>query len=251
MSERFLVLQHVAVEHPGIFRDFMRADGIAWDTVELDTGGTIPSLDAYSALIVMGGPMDVWEEDRLPWLRTEKAVIRRWVEELRRPYLGVCLGHQLLAAALGEDVRSGARAEVGVMSVELTPAGRVHPFFAGIEDRFPCLQWHGAEVVTAPAGSAVLAASPDCAIQALAYGEHALSIQFHVEILESTVDEWGAIEAYRTALETTLGADGLSRFREAAAAHMGRFNVLAKRLYDNWRQSAFAASLTPETQSGA
>lgn len=87
---RILVFQHIAVEHPGSFREMMAADGIAWDTVALDEGAAIPCLEDYAALLVMGGPMDVWEEDRYPWLAAEKQAIRRWID-LGRPFLGVCL----------------------------------------------------------------------------------------------------------------------------------------------------------------
>jgi hypothetical protein len=73
---RFLVFQHIPVEHPGIFRDFFVADGISWDAVELDSGGSIPSLDGYDSLWVMGGPMDVWEEEQHPWLVVEQRAIR-------------------------------------------------------------------------------------------------------------------------------------------------------------------------------
>ncbi|MFQ5934860.1 MAG: type 1 glutamine amidotransferase, partial [Acidiferrobacterales bacterium] len=76
---RLLVFQHIAVEHPGVFRDFLHADGIEWDVVELDNGDAIPALDRYDALWVMGGPMDVWEEDKYSWLASEKAAIREAV----------------------------------------------------------------------------------------------------------------------------------------------------------------------------
>ena len=91
---KFLVFQHIDIEHPGIFRDFMRADGIAWDTVELDEGDPIPQLEGYDALISMGGPMDVFEEDAHPWIADEKVAIREAVAERDMPFLGVCLGHQ-------------------------------------------------------------------------------------------------------------------------------------------------------------
>ena len=96
-----LVLQHVRVEHPGIFRTFLREDGHDWVPVFLDEGEKLPALDNFDALWVMGGPMDVWEEDNFPWLRDEKIFIRKAVEERGMPYLGLCLGHQLLSLALG------------------------------------------------------------------------------------------------------------------------------------------------------
>ena len=82
---KILVIQHLPVEHPGIFRDLLRRDGLIWDTVELDRGDQIPPLEPYAFLLVMGGPQDVWQEDQHPWLAAEKAAIRRFVVEMRRP----------------------------------------------------------------------------------------------------------------------------------------------------------------------
>src|SRR5260370_32314118 len=126
---KFLVFQHIAVEHPGIFRELMRKDGIVWDTVELDAGEPIPALSAYHALLVFGGPMDVWQEAEHPWLIAEKAAIRTFVKDRRRPFLGDCLRHQLLAAALGGIGGLMARPEARVVSLTLYPAGRHDPRF--------------------------------------------------------------------------------------------------------------------------
>lgn len=231
---RILVFQHIAIEHPGIFRDFLAADGIAWDAIELDAGESIPALEGYDALWVMGGPMDVWQEDAHPWLRREKAAIREAVAERGMPYLGLCLGHQLLAEALGGRVKPMSRPEVGVLPVELTAEGGDDPLFAGLPRDFHALQWHGAEVSATPPGARVLARSPACAVQAMCVGARAYGVQYHVEITADTVRDWGAVPAYACALDETLGPGALSAFEGAALARMEEFNGCARRLYDNF-----------------
>lgn len=93
---RLLVFQHIDCEHPGSLRQFLAADGVQWDAINLHNGDTIPAFDDYDALWVMGGPMDVWDVDEHPWLVAEKAAIQRWVSECVKPYLGLCLGHSTL-----------------------------------------------------------------------------------------------------------------------------------------------------------
>jgi GMP synthase-like glutamine amidotransferase len=235
---RILVFQHVAVEHPGIFREFLKEDGIPWDAVELDAGEAIPSLAGYGQLWVMGGPMDVWQESENPWLVAEKRAIREAVIDRAMPYFGVCLGHQLLAASLGGKVGKAPQGEVGVLDVELTKAGRADPFFAGIADRFKALQWHGAEVAEAPPGATVLAHSPLCAVQAMRVGRHAYGMQYHCEILPQTVSDWAVIPAYACALDAALGNGAMPKLQAAAAAAMPGFNRDARRLYRNFMQAA-------------
>ncbi len=235
---RILVFQHADVEHPAIFRDFLAEDGIPWDAVELDAGEPIPPLEGYDQLWAMGGPMDVWEEDRHPWLLAEKQAIREAVEQRGMPYLGVCLGHQLLAAALGGAVGKAPRPEVGILEVELTATGRADPLFEGIDARFKALQWHGAEVMAPPPEAAVLARSPLCAVQAMRVGRRAYGLQYHCEILPRTVDDWAEIPAYACALDETLGAGAMPKLRAAAAEAMPDFNQNARRLYRNFMMIA-------------
>ena len=235
---RLAVFQHINVEHPGIFREFLAADGIEWTAFELDEGEPIPDLSTFDALWVMGGPMDVWEVDEHPWLTDEVSAIKRAVVERRMPFFGFCLGHQLLALALGAQVGPAARPEVGMMKVAATDEGKGSALFRGLPDPQLCLQWHGAEVKSVPDGAKCLATSEDCAIQALDYQGYAFGVQYHVEITEKTVAEWGAVPAYATALEQVLGKAGLREFEAACESALPACNALARQLYDNFMKIA-------------
>ena len=230
---RILVFQHVPVEHPGVFCEFWRENGDEWRTVELDADQTIPDLTDFDLLVVMGGPMDVWQQDRYPWLGPEKAAIRYWVKDLGRPFLGVCLGHQLLASALGGTVRLMQQQEIGLAEVALTEAGRDDRLFAGFASSVETFQWHGAEISQLPDGADVLAANSSCSIQAFRYGPHAYGLQYHVEITTSTVGEWSAIPEYRAGLERMLGIDAVARLSETVARRLPSFALSARRLNAN------------------
>ena len=238
---RILVFQHVSVEHPGVFRDLWRERGEEWQAVELDAGEAIPDLDDFDLLVVMGGPMDVWQENIYPWLAAEKASIRHWVKHLRRPFLGICLGHQLLAASLGGTVGLMAQPEIGLGDVDLTDAGRQDPLFAGFTGRTETFQWHGAEVSKLPDGAEILAANSVCPVQAFRWGRYAYGLQYHVEITASTVGEWNAIPEYRAGLERTLGAEGASRLDAAVSRELPRLQASARRLSDNVAKIVAAA----------
>lgn len=231
---RIVVFQHIACEHPGIFRDFLEEDGIDWVAVELDEGEPLPGFDAFDALWVMGGPMDTWQEAEHPWLVPEKAAIRDAVMERGMPYLGFCLGHQLLADALGGKVGPAATPEIGILDIELTDAGRKSPFMTGLPQRSRSLQWHSAEVLRAPPGAEILAASPACPVQAMSIGARAFSIQYHVELTLTTVADWGEIPEYRTALDKALGAGALEKLVVEADRHMSDFNRASRRIYENF-----------------
>src|SRR6478672_7652158 len=141
-----LILQHIAIEHPGILLDFFREDGFRWTTVELDEGETIPELDPFDLMVVMGGPQDVWQEDQYPWFRKEKTAIRNFGLRTQRPYLGICLGHQLSAGATGGRVGLAKSPEVGVLTVSSTEAGRRDPLFSALpdpDDRSPVARGRG------------------------------------------------------------------------------------------------------------
>ena len=231
---RILVLQHLAIENPGIFADYWKEAGHSLHTVELDEGATIPPLDGFDLMVVMGGPMDTWQEDQHPWLVGEKAAIRTWVRDLGRPYLGFCLGHQLLGAALGGTVGLMRSPEVGLMDVALTEEGRADPIFAGIPPAIGTLQWHGAEISAPPKDAVVLASNDACPVQVIRCGRRAYGFQCHVEISNTTVGDWACVPEYKLSLERTLGAAAAANLATTVAEKLPTFHAIARRLNDNF-----------------
>ncbi len=231
---RFAVLQHADFEHAGILRDFMRADGIAYDVTALDAGDALPILDPYDALIVLGGPMGPLDYGTHPWLADETALIREAIVERALPTLGICLGHQLMAKALGGTLALPGHTEVGVVEITLNETGRRDPLFAGWESTSPGLQWHEWQVNELPPGAMPLAHSTACQIQAMRAAPRAWGVQFHIEAYDGTIDEWLAPEGHELELQRILGPDARSNFSRQAAQNMARLNRDARRLYDNF-----------------
>jgi len=236
----FLVFQHIAAEHPGAFRTLIEQSGAHWTPVELDEGDTIPDLGKFDALWVMGGPMDVWQTDEHPWLVDEIAAIHEAVSTRRMPYMGLCLGHQLLAEALGGEVGVAATPEIGVLDVELTEVGQTHPLMTGVPATLKTLQWHSAEVTRLPDEALNLMQSPVCMSEAMAVGDTALSMQFHVEIEPNTVRDWGNIPEYADALAQTCGEHALSQMDDDARESISAMTDAARTIYDNWFAQSFA-----------
>jgi GMP synthase-like glutamine amidotransferase len=233
-----LVLQHIEIEDPGYLKDLMAADGWNLVPIELDAGAAMPAdLSGFDAMLCMGGPMDTWMEAEYPWLIEEKRRIYEWVVTLGKPFLGFCLGCQLLGEVLGGEVVKSQPPEIGVLDIDMTPAAGDDAIFADYPATFKALQWHSFEVRGLEANPEVtlLGSSATTPYQIFKFRNNAYAIQFHIEVRADTVMQWGEVPEYKNALETSLGDDALAEFDAAARANMTQMNHRAELLYNNFK----------------
>ena len=231
---RFLVLQHSPLDHPGVMRRYLEEDGISWDAINMHEGQPIPLLDDYAALIVMGGPQQIDQETEHPWLLIEKDFIRRTIEENTKPILGICLGSQLIAEAMGGRVGPMLRPEIGVLDIELLPGATEDPLFKGFPTRAKAVQWHLYSTLELPPGARHLASSPACKNQAFCVGRAAYALQFHMELSADTVQSVDAYPEYITALEKQQGVGALAGLVNETAHHADDMGRSIRLIYDNF-----------------
>ena len=186
---RILVLQHVESEGLGIIDGAVKRKGFVADFIRVFKGERIPrNIQRYAGLIVLGGPMGVYEEEIYPFIKDEIALIKSAVKE-EIPVLGICLGSQMLAKAAGADVYKGKKKEIGWYDVRLTDEGKRDRLFIGLPDRFIVFQWHG-DTFDIPENSKCLASSELFPHQIIKVGKNAYGLQFHLEVTEKMAREW-------------------------------------------------------------
>ena len=227
---RALVLQHVAIEGPGTLALYLEARGWKLDTIALYEGVRLPE-DAreYQAIIVMGGPMGVYDEGEYPFLCDEDHFLRRAVA-YGVPLLGICLGSQLLAKALGARVYRNPQKEIGWYTVDLTPAGAADPLFAGLAFPLPVFQWHG-DAFDLPAGATLLASSALCPHQAFRYGDRVYGLLFHLELTPAIIHRW--IEAFQDELLSLRGVIDPERIVAEIPHHFATYQEVGAQVFAN------------------
>ena len=233
-----IVLQHIKIEDPGYLKDLMLADGFNITTIELDEGEKIPSdLSNFDAMFCMGGPMDTWMEKKYPWLIDEKKAIKEFVVSLRKPYLGFCLGCQLLGEIIGGKVVKSKNPEIGMLNINFSKNKKNDPLFYKFPEEITSLQWHSYEVQGLEENNDVthLASSPATKYQIFKYKDHAYGIQFHIEVKDTTVNEWGCVPEYKSALEKQLGQGALEKFDNQAKINMKNMNNYSYILYSKFK----------------
>jgi len=236
---KIIVLQHIKIEDPGYIKDLMLNDNVDLKTIELDEGETIPKdLSIYDAMFCMGGPMDTWMEKDYPWLIDEKKRIKEFVVDLKKPYLGFCLGCQLLGEAVGGSVVKSKSPEIGMLNINFSENKKSDLLFNEFPSQIKSLQWHSYEVqeLDKIKDITLLASSPETKYQIFKYQNHAYGIQFHIEIKDTTVGEWGCVPEYKSALEKQLGQGALEKFDLDAKNNMSNMNKYSKILYENFKK---------------
>ena len=229
--KRVLVFKHVAHEPLGRLDRLLRDAGFRIRFVNFHRDPDAqPHIDRYDGLVVLGGPMGVGDVDRHPHLKTEMAVIERAIAD-GKPVLGICLGAQLTAAALGARVRKNPSREIGWYAVHPTEHAPHDPLFAHVRDPEMLFQWHG-DTFEVPSGGTHLASSEACAAQAYRYGDNVYGLQFHLEVDQPMVERWLGVGALqREMAEHGFDADAI---RDATRAHIERSTWLADRVFSTF-----------------
>ncbi len=199
---KVVIIKHIDIEGPGTIADFLDDNNIAYKIINIFNGESLPnSLADVSAIVVLGGPMNVYEEDKYPFLKEEDKFLRGVIDK-NIPALGFCLGAQLIAKAKDAVVKKNTEKEIGWFKVSLTGNGSDDPLFQGFSREIDVFQWHG-DTFEIPDGGVKLAESEVCPNQAFRIGNNIYGLQFHVEVTGDMIQQW--IDAYEDELNSLKG----------------------------------------------
>lgn len=223
---KLLVFQHVAWEILGTLDPLLRSYGFRNRYVNFGRDPKAePRLDGYHGLVVLGGPMNVDEVERHPHLATEVRVLREAIER-EMPVLGICLGAQLIAGALGAAVRKSPETEIGWYDVAPTEAGRSDRLIGHFAATEKIFQWHG-DTFDLPEGGVHLASSHACTNQAFRYGENVYGLQFHLEVDEPLIGRWLDVPVHQREIEGLGGRISAEEIRRETRQHVFRSQQLS------------------------
>ncbi len=227
--KRVIALQHYKCETLGALGDALESAQIQWKHVSIKDGER-PDLRAVDGLVILGGPFSVYRFDLYPFLKTETEIIKR-VLAMGKPILGICLGSQLLASALGANVYAAAQPEIGWLPINLESAAHDDRLFRDVPEQFVTCVWHG-DVFDLPSGAVSLARSAKTQCQAFRYGATAYGLLFHLEMKAEMV------EACVGAFESRLRTAGIQPEHcvMEAGAYIEAASSIAKPVFGRWAE---------------
>lgn len=230
---RLLVFQHVASEPAGTLDSFLRGSGFRIRYINFErTPDSDPDPRRYDGLVVLGGPMNVDQSDAFPHLRTEIEVVR---EALARemPILGICLGAQLLAAALGAEVHPAPVREIGWYPLQPSPSAESDALLRHVTHGQHVFQWHS-YTFAVPPDAVHLASTATCANQAFRHGSNAYGLQFHPEVDRDLIARWLSVPAYRDELEVSEVPEHARQVHADTHRYIGPASEAATRVFDEF-----------------
>jgi GMP synthase (glutamine-hydrolysing) len=187
-----LIIKHIDIEGPGLIEYCLKQEKTPYRILNLTPRVHLPNLEEITHIVLLGGPMNVYEEDRYHFLRDEDLFIKEAIQR-GKAILGICLGAQLIAKALGAKVSKAPAKEIGWYDVSLTEIGSQDPLFSNLPKTFSVFQWHEDTFEIPKAGKLIATSSPT-PHQAFRYGEKVYGLQFHLEVTEEMIGEW--LETY-------------------------------------------------------
>ncbi|MBW1972259.1 MAG: type 1 glutamine amidotransferase [Deltaproteobacteria bacterium] len=220
-----LVIMHVESEGPGTLGEFLKSYDFTIKTARVYKGDDLPkNTNSYDLVISMGGPMNVDEEDRYPFLADEKRFLKNVIES-NTPVIGICPDAQMITRALGSSVYKADTKEIGLGDIFLVDEGKREPIFRGLPENFTIIHWHE-DTFDLPNGAKLLASSKDCKNQAFRY-RNAYGFQFHIEVNYKMVAEWFDDSSNKDEI--------LKRFKEIEDSYLSR----AYMIYGNFMKSMY------------
>ncbi len=228
--KKVIVFQHVAHEILGTLDPHLRDAGYRIRYVNFGRDPAArPRLDGYDGMVVLGGPMNVGEVDEYPHLVTEIELIDEAIDR-GMPLLGICLGAQLVAAALGASIRANEEKEIGWYPVRLTDEGRCDPLLRHLGDCEHIFQWHG-DTFSIPEGAVHLASSPSCVNQAFRFNHNVYGLQFHMEVDQALIARWLEVPHHQEEIARLNGRIRPEVIRDDTARHIDRLRELSERTF--------------------
>ncbi|MCI1219908.1 MAG: type 1 glutamine amidotransferase [Bifidobacterium sp.] len=236
-SPQVLIVQHVPWERPGRILDNLEDLGIATRIVNIagEKKAKLPDFDELAGVVIMGGPMDATDFEHYPGLKSEVKLVRAAIS-VGKPVLGICLGHQIIAIALGAKLSRGATREIGFAPIKSVAT---HDYFSMWNKQLNVLHWHS-DAVTVPEGGALLAKSQETNNQAFRFGS-ALGLQFHLEVTKPLLDEWLSVPSMTEELKKSQ----IAKIRDDFDKYDPQLQPLAEQVFSGFaaRCSTYARSL--------